>query len=280
MPTNSDLLADVPFFALLDDVERAALSERLESTAVPAGHVIFRDGDPGDSLYVVRSGTVEISVKTSTGERILLETAGPGNFFGELSLLDSGPRTATAEAANDVEMLVLDRESLEAFLRLKPAAAMDLVAATARRLRENVRLLHGAASRNVNKEVEEETPALMRAVDGIAAAAGSLSFLLIHLGIFATWILLNVEPLARSTVGGFDSYPFGFLTLCVSLEAIVLSCLLLLSQNRQSARDRVRNEIEYAVNLKAELEIANLHEKVDAMNVEVLKRLESIAKGQ
>lgn len=280
MPTNSDFLADIPFFALLDDVERAALSERLESTAVPAGHAIFRDGDPGDSLYVVRSGTVEISVKTSTGERLLLETAGPGDFFGELSLLDSGPRTATAEAANDVEMLVLDREGLEAFLRLKPAAAMDLVAATARRLRENVRLLHGAASRNVNKEVEEETPALMRAVDGIAAVAGSLSFLLIHLGIFATWILLNVEPLARSTVGGFDSYPFGFLTLCVSLEAIVLSCLLLLSQNRQSARDRVRNEIEYAVNLKAELEIANLHEKVDAMNVEVLKRLESIAKGR
>lgn len=277
MPTHAEFLADVSLFALLDDVERAALAERLECTAVAAGHTIFRDGDPGDSLYVVRSGSVEISVRTTTGERVLLETAGAGDFFGELSLLDSGPRMATAEATSDVEMLVLDRDGLEEFLRLKPAAAMDLLAATARRLRENVRLLHGAASRNVNAEVEEETPRLMRFVDAIAAAAGSLPFLLVHIVAFATWIALNVGPLARSAVGGFDVFPFGFLTLCVSLEAIVLACLLLLSQNRQAAHDRVRNEVEYAVNLKAELEIANLHEKLDGMNAEMLRRLESIA---
>ena len=277
MPPTADFLADVPLFALLDEAERQALLERLEVRKLAAGTVLFNDGDPGSSLYVVRSGEVEISFRTTTGDRMVLETAGPGAFFGELSLLDGGARTATATVTKDTEALILDREGLQHFLERNPHAAMDILAATSRRLRENVRLLHGSVARNVNEEVAERPSKLIRAVDWVSAFAGSLGFLVSHLAIFFVWIVLNVGPLGHLRIGGFDPFPFGFLTLCVSLEAIVLSCLLMLSQNRQATRDRVRADVEYAVNLRAELEIAHLHEKFDAMNSTLLQRLESLA---
>jgi CRP/FNR family transcriptional regulator, cyclic AMP receptor protein len=109
--------------------------------------------------------------------------------------------------------------------------------------------------------------------DWISEFSGSLPFLFIHCGLFALWIVLNTGPLARTGLGGWDPFPYGFLTMCVSLEAIILSVFVLLSQNRQVARDRTRNDIEYHVNLKAELEIAHLHEKFDEMNAELLERL-------
>jgi uncharacterized membrane protein len=119
----------------------------------------------------------------------------------------------------------------------------------------------------------------MRAADWISDFSGSLPFLFIHVGIFAVWIVLNINPLVRVPgIGGFDPFPFGLLTMCVSLEAIILSVFVLLSQNRQIERDRVRNDVEYSVNLKAELEIAHMHEKVDHMHAELMKRLDRMEK--
>ena len=276
MPQHHEILARLPLFAFLDEAERAALADRLDKTRVAEGEHVFIEGAPGDSLYVVLEGSVDLYVRTTVGERVLLETAGPGDFFGEMSLLDEGPRTASALATAATEMLVLDRESLGEFLHRHPAAALDLLAATTRRLRGNLQLLTGRTSRNTNAEVAEESSAILRAVDWISAVAGSLPFLLLHLVFFAVWMGLNVEPLAHSRVGGFDPMPFGLLTMAVSLEAIALSCLLLLSSNRQAAHDRIRNDIEYDINLKAELEIAELHSKLDTMNTELLKRLEAL----
>jgi uncharacterized membrane protein len=116
-------------------------------------------------------------------------------------------------------------------------------------------------------------------VDWIAAFSGSLSFLFLHVALFAVWIVLNVSPLSVSEVGGFDVFPFGLLTMCVSLEAIILSVFVLLSQNRQIARDSVRNDIEYEINLKAELEVAQLHEKFDRLYEQVTRRLANLERG-
>ena len=226
---------------------------------------------------MVTSGEVEIFFKNDTGDRIVLETAIPGHFFGEISLLDAGPRTASALAVSEVTALEVDRDDLDEFLRVKPAAAMDLLAATGRRLRETAKLLRHTASRNVNEETEDKRSTVMKVADWISDFSGSLPFLFLHLGAFFFWIILNSGPLAR--FGGFDPYPYGLLTMSVSLEAIVLSVFVLLSQNRQVARDRVRNDIEYQVNLKAELEIAHMHEKVDHMHAEILARLQSIEKA-
>ena len=276
MPTSAELLADVPFFALLDDAERAVLAERLDSTKVEAGRTLFSLGDPGDSLYIVRSGKVELYFKNDTGERILLETAGSGDFFGELSLLDGGARTTTALVIEDLDALVVDRGDLDEFLRLRPAAALDFLAALARRLRQNSALLRHTASRNVNDEEEDKRTKVMKVADWISDFSGSLPFLFIHIVIFFVWIVLNSGPLSRTSIGGFDPFPYGLLTMVVSLEAIILSVFVLLSQNRQVARERVRNDIEYNVNLKAEREVAQLHEKVDELREDLLSRLETI----
>lgn len=275
--STADLLAEVPLFALLDETERALLAERVEQVSFPAGTVIFNVGDPGDSMYIVTSGEVQLSVKTKTGEEMFLEAPGPGDFFGEISLLDVGPRTATARTKTAVTAIEVDQGDLDELFRLKPAAAMDLLAATGRRLRHNAALLRNAATRNANEEVEDNRSSVMKVADWIAEFSGSLPFLFIHLGFFAVWILLNVKIFP---FGGFDPFPFGFLTLVVSLEAIILSVFVLLSQNRQVERDKVRGDIEYDVNLKAEMQIQHMHEKVDTLYSELTKRLDRMEKGK
>jgi CRP/FNR family transcriptional regulator, cyclic AMP receptor protein len=278
-PDVTDVLADVPIFQLLDAEERAALAAKLDTVNHPTGKVLFKYGDPGDSLYIVRAGEVEIFFKNDTGERIVLETARPGDFFGEISLLDGGPRTASAEVTKDLRAVIVDRADLEDLLRIRPASAMELLTATGRRLRETNRILRHTVSRNINDEVEDKRTPVMRAVDWISEFSGSLSFLFLHCVLFAIWIGLNSGPLARTAIGGWDAFPYGFLTMCVSLEAILLSVFVLLSQNRQVARDRVRNDIEYQINLKAEQQIGHLHEKVDHMNAELLERIAAIEKA-
>jgi len=278
MGADPEILTEVPFFSLLDDQERAALAERVDTVSKPAGTALFNYGDPGDSLYIVRAGEVEIFFKNDTGERIVLETAVQGDFFGEISLLDGGPRTASAHVTKDLEAVVVDRGDLEEFLRVRPAAAMELLTAAGRRLRESARILRRSASRNINDETEDKRTIVMRAADWISEFSGSIPFLLIHCALFFVWIMLNTGPLARTAIGGWDAFPYGLLTMAVSLEAIILSVFVLLSQNRQVARDRVRNDIEYEVNVKSELEIAHLHEKVDLLHAEVLERLATIEK--
>ncbi len=276
MATTQEMLAHVPFFALLDDQERAVLAERVEVVTFPTGSTLFAYGDPGDSMYVLRSGAVELSVKMKTGEKVVLETPGPGDFFGEISLLDAGARTATAVATEDVEAIEIDRGDLDELFRLKPAAALDLLSATGHRLRKTALLLRNTATRNVNEEVLDNRTTVMKVADWIADFSGSMPFLFLHVLIFFFWIILNVHLLP---FGDFDSYPFGLLTMVVSLEAIILSVFVLLSQNRQAARERVRSDVEYDINLKAEAQIQHLHEKLDHVNEEVLARLERLERA-
>jgi uncharacterized membrane protein len=275
MATNAQMLAEVPLFALLDEQERAVLAERVEIVNFKAGDIIFNVGDPGDSMYVLKSGNVVLSVRTKTGENFVLEEPTAGDFFGEISLLDEGPRNACARALTDVELLEVDRGDLDELIRIRPAAALDILAATGRRLRQTSNLLRNAVTRNPNEDIEDRRTPLMKMADWIAIFSGSLTFLFIHIAIFSAWLGWN---LTVPVTDRFDPYPFGFLTLVVSLEAIILSVFVLLSQNRQVERDRVRNDIEYDVNLKAEMEIAHVHEKVDMTYAEVQKRLDRIEK--
>jgi uncharacterized membrane protein len=278
MTAIAEMLADVHLFALLDEVERALLAERLDLVSAKAGEVLFNRGDPGDSLYVLRSGSVELSIKNDTGDKIVLETARAGDFFGEMSLLDGGPRQATALVTEAIDALVVDRGDLDELFRLRPASALEMLTAMGKRMRETARLLRHSATRNVNDSAEDKRTPVMKAADWISEFSGSIPFLLIHCVLFFIWIILNVKPLNALGIGGFDPYPFGLLTMAVSLEAIILSVFVLLSQNRQASRDRVRNDIEYEVNLKAELEIAHLHERVEALEANALSRLDRIEK--
>jgi len=278
MATTAEILGEVPFFALLDETERAALANHVDEKRMKQGTQIFQQNDPGGSLFIVRSGTVEIWIKKTTGEKMVLETARGGDFFGEISLLDGGPRTACATVLEDADLIVVDRADLDELFRIKPAAAMDLLSATGRRLRETNRLLRQAASKDINEETEDNRSRVERAADWVTEFSGSMTFLMIHIVVFAVWIMLNVAPFDASSFGDFDPFPFGLLTMCVSLEAIILSVLVMLSQNRQVARDRIRNDIEYQVNVSAEAKVAHLHEKLDHLHEEVLLRLERLEK--
>jgi len=271
---NAELLAEVPFLQLLDDKERAALAADLDVVRFPAGRVLFNYGDPGDSLYVIRSGEVEVFFKDDTGERIVLETARAGDVFGELSLLDGGPRTASVVATQDLEVLRVDRANLDHFLQRHPAATLDLLTAMGRRLRATSEKLRHTASRNVNQEIEDKRTTVQKAADWIAEFSGSIAFLMLHVVIFTAWIVVNLGSVPGVVI--FDPFPYGLLTMAVSLEAIFLSVFVLLSQNRQAAKDRIRADIEYEVNLKAELEVAHLHEKVDHLTGEMARRLETV----
>jgi CRP/FNR family cyclic AMP-dependent transcriptional regulator len=274
MSPEAELLKEVPLFQFLDDRERSELAAQLEVANFASGEIIFNYGEPGDSIYVINSGEVEVFFKNDTGERIVLEVATRGDFFGELSMLDTGTRSASVVASQDTQTLRLDRDDLEKFLHFRPEAAMDLLAAMGRRQRATVERLRHTATRNVNEETEDKRTAVQKTADWIAEFAGSIPFLLIHVGVFAFWLVVNWVHVPG--VPQFDPYPFGFLTLAVSLEAIFLSVFVLLSQNRQAAKDRVHADIEYDVNLKAELEIAHLHEKIDRLTGDVLIRLDRV----
>lgn len=272
MSPHAELLAEVPLFQLLDETERADLAQHLEVIQLPAGETVFHYGDPGDTIYVIRRGVVELSLKNDTGENVEIERATTGDFFGELSFLDEGCRSVTALVVEDAELLHMDRGDLNKFLHLRPAAAMDFLAALGKRHRAIVTRLRHTATRNVNEEMEDKRTLVQKSADWIAEFSGSIPFLAIHVAIFAIWIVINLN--AVPFFPPFDPYPFGLLTMAVSLEAIFLSVFVLLSQNRQAAKDRVRTDIEYEVNLKAELEIGHLHEKLDRFTEETLSRLE------
>ena len=273
MATTADALAEVPLFASLDDNERAMLAERVDIIQLEEGATLFEYNEPGDWMCIVKSGCVELTVKTRTGERVFLERAQPGDFFGEISLLDAGPRTATATVLESGEGIVIDRGDLDELLRLRPQAALPILTATGKRLRFTSTQLRNAASQNVNEQVEAKANIIVRAADWVANFSGSITFLILHIVLFSAWILLNV---GLFILGDFDPYPFGLLTMAVSLEAILLSTLLLFSSNRQVARDKIRNDIEYEVNLKAELQIQQLHEKVDKIQAQILGRLDAL----
>jgi CRP/FNR family transcriptional regulator, cyclic AMP receptor protein len=264
----------ISLFAPLDDDERAVLAQAMVDRQVKPGEVLlFRAGEPGDSMFIVVEGGIELSVKDKAGQKIVLHTPTAGEFFGELSLLDGGSRTATATAAEASSLYVLDREDMLQLFKKRPEAGLDMLGAMGRMTRKANALLQARVSRNVNEAAESKLSLLDRIADVIAAFSGSMVFLILN----GVWIAMNVVPMPWFEP--FDPFPFGLLTMIVSLEAIFLSCFVLISQDRQSAKDRVRSDIEYEVNIKAELEVAHLHEKTDRIHEEMLDRFMRIEKA-
>ncbi|HET6646507.1 MAG TPA: DUF1003 domain-containing protein [Pyrinomonadaceae bacterium] len=275
MPCDPDLLKGIAIFELLHDDDRIELAKVVDSVQLQAGTILFQAGEPGESLFIVHTGSIELYIKDTAGQKIILTVADEGQLFGELSLLDSGPRTATAVALDDAELLVLDREDLLLLFQKRPDAALHMLAAMSGMTRKADELLRTRVSRNVNEEMEVHSTPLQRVADWIAWFSGSMMFLLLNGIWFISWITINTLPVG---IPAFDPFPFGLLTMIVSLEAIFLSCFVLISQSRQGEKDRVRSDIEYEVNIKAELEIAHLHEKTDRLYESMLERFAKLDK--
>ncbi len=273
---DHQILEDIEFFELHDEDDRRALARVIDHIHLQEGARLFETGDRGNELYIVRSGKIEIFIRNVTGEKIVLTVAEKGDLFGELAMLDSGPRTATAVGLEDTELVVLTRENLLLFFQKKPDAALDMIAAMGGMIRKADDILRTKVSRNVNEEVEEKLTVIQRIADWIAWFSGSMPFLALNTAWFISWIWINSFNVGFRQ---FDPYPFGLLTMIVSLEAIFLSIFVLISQNRQAEKDRVRSNIDYEVNVKAELEVAHLHEKTDRMHEKMQEQFSRLEKA-
>jgi uncharacterized membrane protein len=199
-------------------------------------------------------------VENTDGEKIVLSENEQGDVIGELSFLDGGPRTATAVAREDTQMLVLDRVRLLDFIDQHPHAAMDVLTVIGRRLRATDELLRTQVSRNPNVEEEDRLTFGQRIADKVASFGGSWTFIIIFGVILAIWVIFNSTALLAKH---FDPYPYILLNLFLSMIASIQAPVIMMSQNRQSAKDRLKSDLDYEVNLKAELEVAHLHRKVD-----------------
>jgi CRP/FNR family transcriptional regulator, cyclic AMP receptor protein len=263
MPIDASILNEIEHLRELDKEENAALAEKIDLLRYSSGQTVFNYGDPGHALYIVRSGEVEIYVKNDQGEKIVLETSQPGDIFGEVALLDGGPRTAWVSALGEVELLRLDRAHFEAYLRQCTPAALNLLSVAARRLRRSDEVIRRTVTRNLNDVAAEQGTLLTRLADAVPSFTGSIASLAFHAVFLGGWIAINLSVLR--SMKAFDPYPFEFLSVIVSLEAIFLTLFVLTSQNRQRARDRIRSDIEFESSINTETKIAYLHEKIDKL---------------
>jgi CRP-like cAMP-binding protein len=257
-------LRQIPLFQLLDDNELAALTDQLEVRKYWKGQMVFWQGSPGDNMFLVHSGRVELFIKDINGDMVELKCAEPGEMFGELALLDNQPRSANAKATQDSTLLVIDQNDLRQLFQAYPTAAFDIMAMLSRRLREADTLLsERVVARNVNTEMAAERTFNQRIADLFSMVAGDMRFVYASAVWFIVWISWNLGLIPG--LEPFDPFPFGLLTMIVSLEAIFLSTFVLVSANRQAERDKVRNDIEYEINVAAEREIKELHGKVERL---------------
>ena len=275
MPCNPEDLAKVDLFKLFDEEELNEFAAVIEMEKVASGATLFNIGDQGECLYIVKTGEVELFIKDTAGQKIILKIAETDDLFGEISMLDNKPRSASAVALSDSEVFVLDRDDLLLLFQKKPDSGLNMLSAMCGMLRDADNLLRTRVAKNANEEAEEKLTPMQRISDGIAWFSGSMHFLILNGLWFLVWIAINTLPLG---IPQFDPFPFGLLTMIVSLEAIFLSCFVLVSQNRQSEKDHIRSDIEYDVNIKAEMEIAHMHEKIDHMYEQMIERFSNLEK--
>ena len=263
MPANAAFLKDIQLFMPMDDAERAALAEIMDEVTFKEGQQLFHERDQGGICYIIRSGRIELSVTDEGREKLVLDVLEPGELCGELSLLDGGNRSTTAVALTEVEALVLERPEFVSFLRKQPDAALDVLAALAKRIRRADKLLKQRVQ-DPNALIEGGATLGQRVADTVASFGGSWSFIGLFMATMATWILWNLVGPYR-----FDPAPFMGFNLILSMLAALQAPVIMMSQNRQDAKDRVRSEADYRVNVRAMVEIAELHEKFDRMRGEL-----------
>jgi len=262
MSAELTMLAEVPIFQLIDDEERATLAQLLDSRHYSKDETIFEAGHAGDEIFIVRDGRVQVYVTSDTGEKMVLGENEQGDVFGEISLLDGGPRTASAVAVEPTDVLTLNREKLLELVEKHPHVSIDLLTVMGRRLRSTDELLRMHVSRNLNLEEEERMTFGERIADRVASFGGSWTFIIIAGVALSSWIGVNSVILASKA---FDPYPYILLNLVLSMLAALQAPVIMMSQNRQSVKDRLRADLDYEVNLKAELEVAQLHRKLDKL---------------
>ncbi len=258
-------LREVPLFSEMDEQEVAGIRAIMEEIKFKPGQVIIREGEKGDLFYVVTEGHAEVLIHDADGTELILNEVGPGGFFGELSMLTNEPRAARVRAMDQITTLVLERAEFFDFLRTNAHAAIDVMVELGGRLHENDRILRNMVSRNVNEMVDEQMTLAERVADKAADIIGSWRFIIFQSVLVAVWITLNVV----AWINHWDEYPFVLMNVVLSMQAAYSGPVIMMSQNRQSLKDRLAAEVDHQVNTKAEIEINNLMRRMDELEITI-----------
>ena len=264
-----DAIRSVPLFASLDDQAASELRALLRTREADAESILFRAGDEGDAMYLIESGRVRIAVTDEDQRQIVLAELARGDFFGEMAIIDGKQRSADATVIEPAKFAVLSRENFLRFIRNNPIVALEMLSATFSRLRHTDKMLQQRVSRNVNEEQAKRMTMSDRAADLLAEFGGSWKFIGAALGLIAFWIALNSYILVR----GFDPLPYQMLNLTLAVIAGLQAPIIMMSQNRQGSKDRLRADLDYQVNLKNELALTEVLRRLDVLESERLPHL-------
>lgn len=262
-------LRSVPLFASLDDDAARELRSLLSDKKVPQNTRLFRQGDKGDAMYLIESGRVRISIRDHDKQEVILAELAQGDFFGEMSIIDGRQRSADAKVIEDARLAILSRDAFLSFVRSNPDVALEMLSALTDRLRRTDELLRSRVSRNANEEEEARLTLADRAADLIAEFGGSWKFIGVSIATIVFWIIFNSWILMR----GFDPAPYAMLNLVLAVIAGMQAPIIMMSQNRQGEKDRLRADLDYQVNLKNELSLAEVLRRLDVLESERLPKL-------
>ena len=264
-----EALRSVPLFASLDDDAARELRSLLSDKSVPQNTRLFRQGDKGDAMYLIESGRVRISIRDHDEQEVILAELAQGDFFGEMSIIDGRQRSADAKVIEDAQLAILSRDAFLSFVRTNPDVALEMLSALTDRLRRTDELLRSRVSRNANDEEKARLTVADRAADLIAEFGGSWKFIILSIVLIIFWIIFNTFILIR----GFDPAPFAMLNLVLAVIAGMQAPIIMMSQNRQGEKDRLRADLDYKVNLKNELSLAEVLRRLDVLESERLPKL-------
>ena len=261
MACNPETLRQVPLFALLDDDETAVLASQVELKTFATRQRIYRMGEPGGQGYIMVSGSVRVTTVDDDQQEVMVDQPSVGEFFGFASMLDGSPHQTSATAAEATVCIEVDRKDIAILMQRKPSAGMDMLAVLGKQYHGSHKLVRVRSMRNPNEVIEEQYTLGDRVADNVAQFGGSWTFIILFGVILVGYTALN-QWLGK---GAWDPYPFILLNLFLSMLAAVQAPVIMMSQNRQDSKDRLRGELDYAVNRRAEAEIQMLSKKLNVL---------------
>lgn len=266
-------LARVPLFKRLEPHELEKLAEEIDQVNYGAGETIFNEHDRGDALYILEQGAVRIWVMDEDVNEVTLAELKPGDFFGELAVLDRGERSSSATAIVNSHLHRLSSDDFQQFLLEHPDCAIDVICEIGARMRQTNLLVSQRVSRNINREMEEHATIGQRIADRVASFGGSWSFIMIYCSFLLLWMAVNSFVLVHYGRGengaAFDPYPYILLNLMLSMTAALQAPIIMMSQNRAAEKDRLAAEQDFKVNLKSELMLEELMRKQRARDAQM-----------
>lgn len=275
MACDPEVLKHVPLFALLDDEEAAVLAAQVEVRQFAPRQRIYKMGDPGGRAYVMVSGRVRVTTVDEDQQEVVVDEPSHGEFFGFASMLEETPHQTSALALEEAVAIEVDRNDIAALLERKPLAGIDMLTVLGRHFHTAQQLVRLRAMRNPNEVIEEKTTVGERIADSVARFGGSWRFIIACLAALTVYTALNIALGRR----GWDPYPFILLNLFLSMLAAIQAPIIMMSQNRQDAKDRLRGELDYQVNRRSESEIQGLARKLNLLG-EQLGDLEELLRGK